>query len=283
MIKTVKNSFILLKDNIVILQPLVLYVLIIGILIKPAMSMHVFNIYSILLLISIFLFTIAFIAGWFYMAKVAISNRNIVYDSLEDKNIASLNLLKQFFTGVGEYFLPMALTIILYVVFFIAFSFIAYKAGLHIIGKPQFDIETIKYFSGMNPEELQKYLAAASVSDKVIISFYNWSLYFSFVSLLFSIITVFWFPIIFYKTKNPFMAYFYNIKFTFYNILDVSIIVIFLTLINLLLSFINIFASLNIVLSVISLLLMFVYMNYYILLVFLYYDEKTQINSHSGT
>lgn len=279
MIKTIKNSFIVLKENIIIIQPLVIYMLLIGVLLKPLFFATSITLSAILLLICIFLSTTAFLAGWLYTVKVAIAQKDTVYNTPEEKSLASLSLLKQYFIGVGDYFIPITIAVLLYLALFAAFGFLAYKAGMHFIGKPEFDIATLKHLSTQSYNDVYTYFASEKFSDKRILSIYNWSLYFSFISLFFTIITIFWYPTIFYKTKNPIMAFFSNLKFTFINFFDTTIVVLFLAFLNVALSLVNALAPLNIIFSVISLLLMFFYMSYYIILVFLYYAEKTQDNS----
>lgn len=282
MMKTIQNSFILLRDNIILVQPLIIYMLIIGFLIKPSILITFPSFPSILLIVCIFLLTTAFISGWFYINKVAIEHKNDTYETPEERSIASFTLLKYFFTGVGDYFLPVTFTFVLYLVVLALFSFVSYKIGVHFIGKPELDAETLKHISTGSYTDIYGYFTSKNMTDKHLLNIYNWSLYFSFLSLLFSILTIFIYPVIFYKTKNPIVALFSNLKFVFLNFFDATIIVFFLTLLNIVLSSINVFANVNLVFSVISLVLTLFYMNYYILLVFLYYEEKTQSNSVSG-
>lgn len=282
MIKTIQNSFNLLRDNIILVQPLIIYMLIVGILAKPSIITTFPSFPAILLLVCIFLTTTAFLSGWFYINRIAVDHKNDTYETPEEKSLASFSLLKQFFTGVGDYFVPVTFTFIFYIVVLALFSFISYKIGVHFIGKPQLDSETLKHLSTQSYADLYGYFSSKKMTDQHLLNIYNWSIYFSFLSLLFSVLTIFWYPVLFYKTKNPIVSFFSNLKFMFVNFFDVVIIVFFLAFLNIILSFLNVFANMNIVFSVISLILMLFYMNYYILLVFLYYEEKTQSHSTSG-
>lgn len=283
MIKTINKAFILLKENIIIIQPLIFYLLLIGFISRPISLSLAQNFSSILSIIIVFLFTSAFLAGWFYIIKVAISMKNEVYETPEEKNLAALSLLKQFFTGVGEYFVPMIFGFIFYIAAIIAFSFLTYKLGIHYIGKFEITPALLKVLNTGSYSEISNFVNSSAVSKLTIIKLSYWAFYLSIMSILFSFVTLYYGAAIIYDTKNPFQAIIFNLKFLFLNFLGSIVLLLFLSCLNMVISILNMFSAVNIILSVISLLLMFFYMSYHVMLVFLYYEEKTQDPCDSGT
>lgn len=283
MIKTINKAFLLLKENIIIIQPLIFYLLLIGFISRPISFGLQQNFSSILAIVTVFLFTSAFLAGWFYIVKIAISMKNEVYETPEEKNLAALSLLKQFFTGVGEYFVPMVFGLLLYSIVLAGLSVLAYKFGLQHIGKFELTPSIVKLINTGSYSDIYNFMNSNSVSKQSIMRLLYWGSYISFLSITFSFITMYYGAAIIYDTKNPFMAVVLNFKFLFLNLWGSIVIFLFLSLLNMTISMINMFSAMNIILYVISLLFMFFYMSYYVMLVFLYYEEKTQDSCDSGT
>ena len=281
MIKTISKAFELLRDNIVIVQPLIFYLLILGVVSRPITVDGTFTYASIFAIIIVILFTSAFLAGWFYIVKLALSYRDKVYETIEEKNIASLSLLKQFFTGVGDYFLPVLGAFVIYVLMFIAFSFASYKLGLHYIGKLILTPELIKALNSGSYADITAVINSVdSIQSLKTMSY--WGFYITALSFIFSFLTLFYGPVLLYDTKNPLKALFINFKFLFSNFVGSFAIMLFLTFLNLIISLFNLLSATNVFFSIISLLIMFLYMSYQVMLVFLYYEEKTKSNSDRG-
>ncbi len=281
MIKTISKAFELLRDNIIIIQPLIFYLLILGVISRPISFEGNFTLDSVFAIIISVLLTVAFLSGWFYITKLAISLKDKVYESIEEKNLAQLSLLKQFFTGVGEYFIPVLFAFLLYTVVFISFSYFAYKFGIEHIGKLVLTPDLVKALNTGSSKDLIKLLNSPESYQSIKLMAY-WGFYISGLGLIFSFLTMYYGPAIVYDTKNPIKALFINLKFLFSNFMGSIFILLFLTFLNMLLSLFNVLSAMNIIFSVISLLLMFLYMGYHVVLIFLYYDEKTQSNSNRG-
>ena len=282
MIKTINKAFELLRDNIIIIQPLIFYLLILGFVSRPITLDGTYTHASIFALIVSVLFTAAFLAGWFYIVKLAISMKNEVYETPEEKNLAALSLLKQFFTGVGEYFVPVLFGFLIFVLAFIGFLFLAYKIGLHYIGTPELTPQLVKALNSGSYKAISD-LVSAPESYQSLKTLSYWGFYITGLSVIFSFLTMFYAPAVLYDTRNPFKAIFLNFKFLFLNFFGSLIIILFLTFLNTLVSIFNLLSAMNIIFAIISLLLMFLYMSYYVMLVFLYYEEKTKDNCDSGS
>lgn len=282
MIKTINKAFILLKDNIILVQPLIFYLLLIGFISKPILFGTAQNLASIVAIVIVFLFTSAFLSGWFYIVKLAISMKNEVYETPEEKNLAALSLLKQFFTGVGEYFVPFVFGLLLYTLALVAFSVFSYKIGMHYIGKVEMTPALVKVLNTGSYNDLYNFFNSNAVTKQTTIKLSYWGFYISVLSLLFSFVTLYFGAAIVYDSKNPIMAALLNLRFIFINFWDSILLFLFLTFLNMAISILNMAAAMNIIFSVISLLLMIFYMSYHVMLVFLYYEEKTQDSSDSG-
>lgn len=277
MIKTIRSSFQILKDNLIVLQPLIFYLILFGILMQPVYAAGTFNLTTIILLFVLFMLTAAFGAGWFYIIKASVDMKDEIYAAPEDKGIAQLGLLKKFFTGVGEYFMPMIAALLLYFILIGIFVFISLKAGMHYIGPVHLSPELTSSFAGSFKDTYELF-ASNKVPSDVQNKLFMWNTFLSSISLLFSFLFMYYWAAIFYKTKNIFRALFLNFKFLFTHFIDSIIIIIFLSILNMITLMFSLLGSLNIIFSIISFLVIFFYITYSVTLVFTYYDEKTKDN-----
>ncbi|MDO5304855.1 MAG: hypothetical protein Q4E87_04695 [bacterium] len=94
---------------------------------------------------------------------------------------------------------------------------------------------------------------------------------------MFEIIILWYAPTLFYTTKNPIAALFKAIIFTFKNLFASILIVVIMGIINMFISFTNVLLGNNF-LAIIPMLLSFMYIVYYVLTVFLYYEQNQNIS-----
>lgn len=183
----------------ILATPLILYSLITSIYLVSSLSAgRLINlIFGFILL---FFMTSAFLSGWFNMIKLAIST-----PERDDTN----SLIKEFIPGVGEYFLSTsgALLIIL-IMFFITIAITSF-VGSHLIGdmgissndlvKAMQSQTALKSFIlGLNPEQMNKIL--------------SWNLLITFTTTCGSLLVFLYMPVLFLKTKNPILAFWYSLK-----------------------------------------------------------------------
>lgn len=212
MFKNFKESFNLTNKYIILATPLILFSLLSSLYLLFSMqglvaSTTMFFAKSgsyfgvIFAIIPFFLMLGAFLAGWFYMLKTCVT----LPEDNENGNV----ILKEFLSGVGEYFLP-ALGLI-FVIFIIMFAIMAggYFAGMKFIG----DI-------GISPEALSKSLESAaalkafltSLTQEQMIRLNAWNLLI-FTTIAFSYFLIMFYPTaLMFKTKNPFKAFFIGVK-----------------------------------------------------------------------
>ena len=281
MIKTFKSAFDLVRNNIVVVQPLVFYLLIFGVVSNPISLDGTFSYASILAIITLLLTTSAFFAGWFYIVKAAISMKDKEYETPEEKSLAQFDLLKQFFTGVGEYFIPILLSFVIYLSALLLISFLSYKLGLHYLGKVILTPELIKASkTGEYKDFLAVWSSVESIKAMKLLSY--WGVYLSSLSILFSLVTMYYGATILYDTKNPIVALINNFKFLFKNFFGSLFIMLFLTFLNFILVFLNLMFAQSFILSLIVVVLLLFYYSYQVMLIFLYYEQKAKSNSDSG-
>ena len=189
----------LTNKYIILATPLILYSLISNIyLVISANGGKIINL--ILALFIYFLMTATFIAGWFKMIKQAVINQNI------DEGNA---LMKEFPQGVGEYFIPATGALLMIFLIFITMMTISYFIGIKFIGNPGVTSDILAQ-SIKNTESLKLFISSLSQEQLIKINLWNF-LILGTISFVYYIIFLF-LPTIFFKNKNPFIAFFISLK-----------------------------------------------------------------------
>mgnify|MGYP003290004520 CR=1 FL=1 len=199
MLKNLKNILELTNKYIVLATPLILYSLITGIYL--AISFNSGKI--IIIFIALFLFfamSVAFIAGWFKMIKDTVIGN---YD--ENPN----SLIKLFPEGVGEYFLPSAVAIVNLVVFFTIMLLLACVIGIKFIGDPGIPSHVLTKAMA-STQSLKAFLMSLSAEQLAKLNL--WNIHILLSTALAYFLIIFYFPVLFFKTKNPFKAFFIGLK-----------------------------------------------------------------------
>ena len=274
-----KQAAVLLKDNLMVMQPLFIWALVTMLVAMPLSAKRGMDIGFIFSLSIVVLCFIAFLAGWYNCIKATVANKFKVYETPEERNKAQIDILKNFFPGVGEYILPVGLAVILYggisYGIFVLYKYLAIQA---FVGA-KIPNELIKLMGTGTQEQITKLVQTLTPEQLGTLSgimLGGFVVYF-----LFEILILWFAPTIFYTTKNPVIALFKAIAFTFKNFFASIAIVVVMCLINMLISFTNVLLGNNF-LAIIPMLLSFMYIVYYVLTVFLYY-EQTQNNSVIGS
>lgn len=275
----IQKAFNITKNNIIIAQPLVIFMLIIT-LTSAALTQQTNKIAYIIFAAANVLLCTAFFAGWFYMIKKAVEHNKKVENNeyKDDKEAAeaSFALGKEFFPGVGEYFLPMTFTIIAYVVVYALLLFFSYKSGLRFLPHPHINWTEFMTAANSTPMEMQKYVMTLSFDQLKAINL--WMLFLGGAASVFAFLTMYLFPAVYDKKEffllTPFSAFNRNLIFVFKNFLGSFAIIVFLFFLNMFLSVLSIFFSINIILAIAGLIISFYFMTYAVVLIFLYYEEK---------
>jgi len=279
MLRYFRRAFKITNENIILTAPLVLFLLLLNTYLIAA-QLAPANIFSaILLLITILFMVSAFSGGWFFMTKrsIDLDKQEFIID--EDKSKASFNLIKEFPVGVGEYFLPFVGAIILYSILFALMFFIGYSIGMHFFGNIGLSLLDLK-MALASPAAMKSLVS--SLSTEQLTKLKAWNILFMIFMMAFSFITMFWSAQIVMKTKNPLIAFFKSISFTFKNLLSAIILFIYINVLsffisqltNAIIAFPIKIKLISLILSVSATILYFYFVVYIVVLVFLYYDRE---------
>lgn len=278
----IKSSFGIVWKNLILTQPPILFLLVMSLLIG-GFNRFAANSYVLMVFVASLAFlSIAFLAGWFNMVKKTIAFELDDSISSEDKAVKSFGLVKHFFPGVGEYFLPILGAILFFIVMLMISSYFSLKLGVLLFGAP--DVEFFKKSLEITTApELQLYMN--SLTEEKLLSILGWFTYLFVLQTIAQFILIWWIPALYYKTKNPLVALWLNFKFLFKKFFPTVGILAFLVFLNIVISLISSVFNVNSLLSLISFLLFFFYVAYYVVLIFLYYGQngessaKNYINS----
>lgn len=279
----IQKAFEITKENIILAQPLVIFMIVLSFTLAGLAMQANRASYFVFAVANILLCT-AFFAGWFYMVKqgIYLSKRvdNGEYKKPEERAAASLALGKEFFPGVGEFFLPMTATIAIYTLIYAALLFGAYKLGLQLLPHPHVDINKLMTAANSTPVEMQKFVYSLGYDQLKAINL--WMLFMGSILCVFTFLTMFLFPAV-YDNKSekkeffllvPFLAFWRNLVFLFKNFFGSLGIIVFLFFLNMILSLLSVLFNLNIVLAIVGLIISFYFMTYAIVLIFLYYEDR---------
>ena len=133
--KNIQKAYKILRNNLLYFQPLLIYLMIISFALPVIMSAKVSVHPKTVLTISMFLLTVANIAGWFHINKLAVISydENDEPDIVAEKNITNF---KTYFSGVGENFGKVLLGGIIFLVFYIFAAIGLSKLCMIAFGEP---------------------------------------------------------------------------------------------------------------------------------------------------
>ncbi len=276
MTSLIKKAFDITRENIVTAQPLIVFLLVISIS-SIGLARQSNKIAFIIFFIANFLLTTAFLAGWFFMVKKTVQHAKIEYEKPEERAAASLDLLKEFFPGVSAYFVPVTVVFLIYVLLSAGIVYlVGVEWGIGYLTSHNVHIEKIYQAAMQSQQALEQFLYSLTFGQIKAINY--WMTAITFAAAVYSFVTLFWFPSLFYMEKitfwSPFVSFWKNLKFLFKNFLGSVGVMCFLSILNFIVFVINAIFSINIILSVIAFFIMFYFATYYVVLIFLYYDSK---------
>ena len=267
----IKESFNIVWKNLILMQPPILFMLIMSLFLSGFNRVNANNTVSIIFILALIFLSIAFISGWLHMIKKTIAFEKDNTISNEDKAIQSFGLVKHFFPGVGEYFFPaVGIGFLLTIILFFS-AFFAVKQGVASFGLP--DMEIFKKSLELNTTtQIEAYFS--TLPEEKIFSIFSWFFFLFTIEAGIQFILMWWAPALLYNTKNPLWALILNFKFLFKHFFSTLGILLFLIILNIVISLISSIFSQNAVLSLISFLLFFFYVTYYVVIIFLYYGQN---------
>jgi len=216
-----RNTSKLVRYNIILVQPLLIFFFILTLLLSPVFSSGKNILYSpagFIMIISIAGLICAFMAGWFSMFHKSMELLSKPAPTREERASHSINLFKEFFPGVGKHFT----NIVLGIVFGLILYFIIVALTL-IIGKGTGMTHGISLISHDNIKKIMD-----SFDDSQLTRLHSKiTLIAIIIRFLFLYLTMFWMQAIISEDKNPITAYIESIKTVLKN--PVATLTIFLS------------------------------------------------------
>lgn len=263
-----QKVFNLTNKYMILLTPLILYSMFSSIYL--AFSIHGKLINIIFALILFTLMTAAFLAGWLNMVKKAVLD-----DQKDDPNY----LIKIFPESVGEYFLPSLGAIINVFIIFLTGLALSAVIGMNLIGDPGVTPEALSK-AMTNTAELKNFVA--NLSPEQIIKINQWDFLVLGIMCFNYLILFLYFPAIFFKTKNPYKAFWYSLKDLFSKKFLKTLAIFFLVIfIHMLVSVSSTLFSANSILYFVITLLNFYFITAISIGIFYYYNQEF-IDQHLG-
>lgn len=257
-----QKVFEITNRNSILLTPLILFSLFSTIYLVVMMSGG--KIINLLFGILVFgLMFSAFLSGWFNMVK------NVVEHPDEDD---SLSIMKDFSTGVGEYFYTTTKALVLVILFFIGMSIFTYFIGMHFIGDLGISSNALSE-SLKNIEALKSFLLSLSQDQLMKLNLWNILIMgIMFVSYLHLILYL---PALFFENKNPFETFITALKNLYSNKFFITFL-IFLAIVifNGILSILSTLFTTNILLHFVVTLLNFYFITLASVGLFYYYHKS---------
>ena len=272
------RSWHILKYNLILVQPLLLFFLLIGLATSQVNINPLANKAGISLIVAIFGLSCAFISGWCSMLQrsLEVVDKNL---SQEEKAVYSINLFKEFFPGVGQYFPQILLGSIFYFILaFILINIIDF-IGLKLIGIPHTLMEQNLTSALVNEETARQIMSNISAVDKVKMT--KW--YFLTLGCVgfFNYLTMFWTQAVIVARKNFLKAYFESFKAVLSKPIATFAIFFSYWLSIIIASVVCQIGVTNIIFQFLGLMLMVIVIVYFTVLTFLYFGQYAENNSIS--
>lgn len=212
--KILKKAYEILRNNLIIIQPFIFYLLLVSIFIG---SVH--NVSDgikpvlIIFLISIFALSCAFLAGWLQLFQAALRNSFKESSTQIEKVEMSFGILREFLPAVGRFFVPITVAVILYFILFFGVVKLTVFLGLKYIGLSE-NLAPEKILSVFS-DKTKVYAFVTSLTEADSEKLLRWDIFFIFMTGVFFYLTMFWFPAIMLNGENAFKAFWSGLKATF--------------------------------------------------------------------
>ena len=264
-----KKVFDLTNRYIIIATPLLIFLFLLSVYFLVVMQngQLIKLIFSIVL---IFLMLSAFLSGWGNMIKSAVLEKNFDEPYL---------IIKNFISGVGEYFLQVASILLITFLFSVLLFILTYFAGINLIGDIGVSSSDLSGALSSN-EALKMFLTSLSADQLLKLNMWNFLILFA--MSIFYFLTMFFMPDLFLENKNPLKAILNSLKNLFSKKILLNIGVYLLIFIfNFIISIFSALCSANPILSFVMTLVNFYFICFVVIGIFYYYN-KNFVNAHLG-
>ena len=273
-----KDSFNLIKYNSIFIQPILLLFIVLTYSEDFVFKLRGSAIPYSTMLASLLLLCVAVSAGWFYINALAVKGVDKKYESNQERYQDVSQTFGKFFVGVGENFLKSLFVNILVLLLFVGCSYCLFRWGSHHVGSLRIVFDIINAVNA-NPDADVFKLAQEfyTPQNTIILAFWTLSS-FALLSII-SFIYVLYNAAMFLDKTNPFKALLDMIVFSFKNFFTLIFLFIVTILMNVAINIITTLSSINFILSIFGILLIFFYINYFVFLIFLFYERYSKKNN----
>ena len=274
-----KTPWQILKNNMIFIQPILLSLLLV--MMSVTYLVGAFSGKKLLLAFSVLMATIAFMSGWFHINKLGVEDYNPDDEQtvITEKTIKNF---KQFFTGVGERFIKFLLGMLIFLCLYFAVVSGVGKICLQLFGVPTLVQEFSKMAQTVATQaELVNFLNGISFEDKLVFS--KWVLTILAMSSIMNFFGVLYFTVITYEDKNVLFSLWLALKFIFKNFIKCVSVILVMFALYIFLNILSVPFGSNAITFAILIILLVLYFNYYVLLVFYLYNGKAKDNSDNRT
>lgn len=261
----VKKSFDAVNENSAITLFFVLFLIVVNFFLPYIFSAKSFITTSVLM-ICLFLFTAVFIAGWISVLK----------ESIEKEKIKEKNYSAIFFDGAGKNFIPVVMSLFIYVFLLAIILFLAGKFAQYFFGSLDFLFKDILNLAS-EQNAFMNYIKTLSVEQLYVI--YGWQLSFMLAIAVFNFFFLFMGPAIAKENKvnmflKAFVAFKDSVFFTFKKFLPVVGIYFLICFISGFLNILRAITASNIIFAILFLFIYIYFAAYSIMLIFNYYEKN---------
>ena len=275
-----KKAYKILKNNMVFIQPVLVLQLIIAMIISFNYSRIQMPVIRIVTLCLVLLLFTACLSGWLYINKYGVLSYN-EKDSPEEISEKAIQNLKKFFEGIGCNFIKTGIfCLVIFAIYFVTFYGL-YIFCLNYFGIPEFINNLVQISETGTKEQILEY--ANNIPDREKIKFSNWVMIINTGISIINFFAILYFSVMSFEKKNFIISLYLAIKFLIKNLFKSICIMLFIFLIYIIIQFIPLLLGINSISATIFIITLTLYFNYYVLLVFCFYYDKTQNNSNNRT
>jgi hypothetical protein len=280
--KVLKKSYEILRNNFIIIQPFIFYLLLLSVFLGSVNSASAgVKPVFIIFLVSIFALSCAFLAGWLQLFQAAIRNSYKEDASPIEKAEMSFGILREFLPAVGRFFVPITVAVVLYFVLFFGVIKLTVFLGLKYIGLTQ-NLQPEKILAVFSDKtQMAKFVSSLTEIDRI--KLLRWDVLSLFMTGFFSYLTMFWFPALMLNGENAFKAFWSGLKATFSKPFTTLGIFSLYWVVNLSVSLLGSIAPGAFLVQILNLMLVVFITVYFIMVSFVYFEEYSGNNISGWT
>ena len=269
MFQLFKNCFKQTNDGIILATPLIIFLSILGWYLSYATDSVDSIPKLVLAIITTLVMASGFFSAWFYMVKktLKLSNKVFVFD--KDRAKAFGELIMSLPKGIGKLFLPflgvISISSIIYGIIIAGITFLVYK----YIGSVNIDLLNSNNLL-VSSKELFEELSQLPREEIIVIN--CWYMLVLATITIVSFFFILWIPEIVYSEKNPFKALINSLKKIWLTGAKSLLLYIYINALSFIISILSTLLMFNPISYFLVLLLYYYFIVYIVVLIFSYYE-----------